>query len=71
LSDPLNFMVTLTDEQAAQARELAEHWGVPADEAVRLAAVEGLDVAMQIKASDEREPAGLPPAADVDDDIPF
>jgi hypothetical protein len=71
LSDPLNFMVTLTGEQAAIALELAKHWGVTPDEAVRLAAVDGLDVAMQIKAHDEREAAGIPRSNDLDDDIPF
>jgi hypothetical protein len=47
---PQNFMIALTDDQAAQARELASHWRVTPDEAVRRAAVEGLDMAMQTKA---------------------
>ena len=68
---PQDFTVTLTDEQAAQARELAEHWGVTLDEALRIGAVEGLDMAIQIKAHDERKAAGLPPATDLDDGIPF
>ena len=72
-----NFRVTLTDEQAAQARELAAYWRVTLDEALRLAAVDGLDVAIQIKAHDEREAAGLPDphappsGTKLDDDLPF
>ena len=68
---PQNFMVELTEEQAAQARELAEHWGVTPDEAVRRAAVDGIDLALQIKHHDEREAAGLPRTSDLDDDIPL
>jgi hypothetical protein len=65
------FAVTLTDKEAAQARELAAYWNVTPDEALRRAAVDGLDMALQIKAHDEREAAGIPRSNDLDDGIPF
>ena len=68
---PQDFTVTLTDDEAAQLRELADHWRVTPQEALRRAAVNGLDMELQIKAHDEREAAGIPPVADLDDGIPF
>jgi hypothetical protein len=67
------FTVTLTDEQAGEARELAAWWNVTLDEAVRRAAVEGLNIAMMEKANDEHHamPRKIGPSGDLDDDIPF
>jgi hypothetical protein len=68
---PQDFTVTLTDDEAAQLRELADHWRVTPEEALRRAAVDGIDMELQIKHHDEREAAGLPPTSDLDDGIPF
>jgi hypothetical protein len=63
--------ITLTDEQAAQLRELADYWSESLQEALRRIAGRGIDLELQIKAHDEREAAGLPPTTDLDDDIPL
>jgi hypothetical protein len=69
---PQEFTVTLTDEEAAALSELAAHWQEKSlAETLRRVAVRGLDMELQIKAHDEREAAGLPPVADLDDGIPF
>lgn len=68
---PQEFTVTLTDDEAAGLKELADYWRTSPQEALRRAAAEGLDMALQIKAHDEREAAGIPRSADLDDGIPF
>jgi hypothetical protein len=65
------FTITLTDEQAEGLRELAGYWRKSFNEALRRVAVEGLDMALQIKAHDEHEAAGKPRKSDLDDNIPF
>jgi len=71
------FTVTLTDEEAAQLRELADHWRVTPEEALRHAAVNGIDMELQIKAHDEAaanpdsRPRPTGPGSDLDDGIPF
>ena len=47
---PLNFMVTLTDEQAEALRQLADHWRESLEEALHRAVKEGIDIAMMEKA---------------------
>jgi hypothetical protein len=68
---PQDFSVTLTDDEAAGLRELAAYWGESLEEALRRIAGRGIDMELQIKAHDEREAAGIPPVADLDDGIPF
>jgi hypothetical protein len=70
---PQEFTVTLTEEQAEQVNKLAAYWRVTLEEALRLAAVDGLDMAMQIKAHDEADKNPFRPRGpnDLDDDIPF
>lgn len=68
---PQTFTVELTDEQAGQLRELAEYWHITLEEALHRIAGRGIDMELQIKYHDEREAAGLPPATDLDDDIPL
>ena len=72
------FTVALTDEQAAQLRELAAHWRESLQETLRRVAVDGLDMALQIKAHDEDEAAGRPrpdrrrhTTNKLDNDIPY
>jgi hypothetical protein len=52
---PQTFTVTLTGEEAEQVNKLAAYWRVTPDEALHRAAVDGLDMAMQIKAHDEAQ----------------
>jgi hypothetical protein len=66
---PQQFTITLTDEEAAGLKELAAYWNGSLEEALRRAAVEGLDMALQIKAHDEQEAAGIPRSGDLDDGI--
>ena len=71
---PQEFTITLTDEEAAQLRELADYWHPSPDEALRRVAVQWIDMELQVKAHDERDKAGLPsthPTGDLDDGIPF
>jgi hypothetical protein len=69
------FTITLTAEEAEQVNKLAAYWRVTPDEALRRAAVDGLDMAMQIKAHDEAHGNPFRPRktglSDLDDDIPF
>ena len=69
------FTVTLTDEEAAQLRELADHWRVTPEEALRRAAADGIDMELQIKAHDDEQANPTPrkpgPGGDLDDGIPF
>jgi hypothetical protein len=73
---PQEFTITLTDEEAEQVNKLAAYWRVSLDEALRRAAVDGLDMAMQIKAHDEAaknpfRPRKTGPGGDLDYGIPF
>jgi hypothetical protein len=68
------FTITLTGEEAEEVNKLAAYWRVSLEEALRRAAVEGLDMAMQIKAHDEAAGNPFRPrrgTGDLDDDIPF
>jgi hypothetical protein len=70
-----NFMIALTGEETEQVNKLAAHWRATPDEALRRAAVDGLDMAMQIKAHDEAHGSPFrtrkPGMSDLDDDIPI
>jgi hypothetical protein len=73
---PQQFTVTLTDEQAAGLKELAAYCRASLEETLRRVAVDGLDMALQIKAHDEEQANPTPPrqygpSGDLDDDIPF
>jgi hypothetical protein len=72
---PQEFTLALTDEQAAQLRELAAYWRVNLEEAFRRAAVDGIDMALQIEAHDEEQANPRTrqhgPGGDLDDGIPF
>jgi hypothetical protein len=71
------FTIMLTDDEAAQGNKLAAYWRVTLEEALRRAAVDGLEMAMQIKAHDEAaanpfpRPRNTGPGGDLDDGIPF
>jgi len=71
LATARNFTVTLTGKEAEGLREMAAYWGESLEEALRRIAGRGIDMELQIKAHDERGAAGLPPATDLDDGIPF
>ena len=72
---PQTFTITLTDEQAAQLRELADHWRESLQETFRRIVKEGIDMAMMEKANDEQHASSTPrqygPSGDLDDDIPL
>jgi hypothetical protein len=69
------FTITLTDDEAGQLRELADHWRETLEEALRRVVKEGIDIAMMEKANDEQHANSTPrqygPSGDLDDDIPF
>jgi hypothetical protein len=68
------FTITLTAEEAEQVNKLAAYWRVSLEEALRRAAMDGLDMAMQIKAHNEAVGNPFRPRktgmSDLDDDIP-
>lgn len=55
---PLQFTLTLTDEQELQLHEMSGHWGLSLQETMEEVAFSGLDLAVRYKHQQERSPEG-------------